>query len=134
MVVISFTNVGQTGRFICNNNPIIGRCKVRLLDINMFINATAYTGLLRLDSPDGQLINDKLCGNTFGGIVFDMNTNLIGSRVQYALLNKEKAFEFETNLQTTTLSLNVAQADRAPNEPLMAGIDSGWIVFDVIKI
>ena len=130
MVLISFY-FSYPSTFICNNNPIIGRCKVRLLDINMYINANTYTGYLRLDSPDGQMTNDKLT-TPYGGIIFTpFIANIIYDRT---IPCKEDAFEFETELRTTRLTLNIAQANRRPDEALFLGTDSGWVVFDVTPI
>lgn len=133
MVLISFY-FSFPSSFICTNNPVIGRCKVRLLDINMYINTATYSGYLRLDSPDGQLTNNKLPGNTYGGICFAM-TGIPGNPPYCnTLINKEDAFEFETDLRTTSLTLNIAQADRIPSQALFTGTDSGWVVFDVTPI
>lgn len=121
-------------KFICNNNPIRGRCKVRLLDINMYFTSTpAYVGYFRLDSPDGQLRNNKCSGINYGGII--ITPHLSNIPFDRDIICQDKAFEFETELSTTNLVLNLIPATNPPDSVNnITQFDSGWLVLDVIPL
>lgn len=139
MVLITFRGTYPFNgviKYTCTNNPIRGRCKVRLLDVNMFFTSTpapANVGYYRIDSPDGQLRNDKCSGINYGGII--ITPFLAGIPYDRDLNCVDNAFEFETELSTTTIVLNLIPASKPPNSvDNITQHDSGWMVFDVIPL
>lgn len=118
-------------RFTCTDNRVVGRCKVRLVDASFYQSSPgSYSGYYRLDSLDGQMRNPLAC-DYYGGIIinpFDV------PNISRESLQNDKSYEFETELQTNTIQLDLTPAIYAPGTPVSfatTNFDTGFIVFDV---
>lgn len=133
-----YVNVGGSFwaiRFTCNDNQTFGKVKVRLVDAVFIASSVGvYQGIYRLDSVDGQMKNPSACSN-YGGLL--LNPFDAGQIFMRDVLQSEKSYEFITEFNVSTLTLQMTPAYLAPFTSTTFGIsnfDSGFIVFEATPI
>ena len=121
--------------FTCNDNHTIGRCKVRLVNAEFFASSLgSYQGMYRFDSVDGQLSNPRAC-SSYGG--FLLNPFDAGQYFMRDSLQWDKSYEWECNLSTSNLTLQMLPATLLPQTPSWftdINFDSGTMTFEVTPL